>query len=86
MISRNSRLEPELSAMSVEQGFGVSLNGGQRGAEFVGDVGDKVATGFFDAFGFGEIAEDGNGAAIGQRSGGDVEGAAGNDGSGAGRS
>ena len=50
----------------------------------MGDVGDKVATRFFDALGFGEIAEDGDGASIGEGSGGYVEGAAGNDGSGAG--
>ena len=68
----------------VEQSFGVSLNGSERSAEFVGDVGDEIAAGFFDALGLGEIAEHGDGAAIGQRRGGDIEGAAGNDGGGAG--
>ncbi len=47
------------------------------------DVGDEIAASFFDALGFGEVAEHGDGAAIGQGRGGDVEGAAGNDGSGA---
>src|SRR4029077_6402709 len=68
----------------VEESLRVSLNGGQWSAEFVGDVCDKVATRFFDALGFGEIAEHGDGASIGEWGGGDVEGAAGNDGGGAG--
>ena len=67
----------------VEESFGVSLNGSQGSAEFVRDVGNEIAASFFDALGFGEIAEHGDGAAIGQGSGGDVEGAAGNDGGGA---
>ena len=69
----------------VEQGFGVSLNRSQRSAEFVRDVGDEIAAGFLDALGLGEIAKHGDGAAIGQRGGGDIEGAARNDGGGAGR-
>ena len=64
---------------AVEQGFRIALNGSERRAQFVGNVGDEVAAGFFHALGFGEVAEHGDGAAIGQRSGGDVEGAAGND-------
>ena len=67
MISRNSRVGPEFSELSVEQGFGVSLNRSQRSAQFVGDVGDEIAAGFFDALGFGEVAEHGDGAAVGQR-------------------
>ena len=50
----------------------------------MGNVGDEIAASFFDALGFGEIAEHGDGAAIGQRRGGDIEGAAGDDGGGAG--
>src|SRR5580700_6487286 len=68
----------------VEQGFGVSLNRGLGRAEFVGNVGDEIAAGFFDALGFGQIAEHGDGAAIGQGCGGNVVGAAGNDRRGAG--
>ena len=83
MISRNSRVGPEFSE-DVEQSFGVSLNRREWRAEFVGDVGDEIAAGFFDALGFGQVAEDGDGAAIGQGRGGDVEGAAGDDRGGAG--
>src|SRR6202007_1101692 len=68
----------------VEEGFGVSLNGGERGAQLVGDVSDKIAASFLYTLGLGEIAENGDGATIGQGSGGDVESAAGNNGSGAG--
>ena len=50
----------------------------------MGNVGDEVAASFLDALGFGEVAEHGDRAAIGQRGGGDVEGASGNDRSGAG--
>src|ERR1019366_2456211 len=58
----------------VEECFGVSLNGGQGRAEFVGDVGDEIAAGFFHALGFGEIAEHGDSTAIGEGRGGDVDG------------
>ena len=84
MISRNSRVGRGIFGSSVEQGFGISLNRSQRRAEFVGNVGDKIAARFFHALGFGEIAEHGDGAAIGQGSGGHIEGAAGNNGGGAG--
>ena len=67
----------------VEQGFGVSLNRSQRGAEFVRDVGDEVATGLFDPLGLGEVAQDGDGASIRKWSGGDVEGVTRDDGGGA---
>ena len=84
MISRNSRLWSGIVGAEVEESFGVSLNRGQRGAELVGDVGNEIAAGFFDALGLGQIAQHSDGAAIGQRGGGDIEGAAGDDGSGAG--
>ena len=60
----------------VKQSLGISLNRGQRRPQFVGNVGDKVATGLFHALGFGEIAKHGDRAAIGQWGGGDIEGAA----------
>ena len=43
----------------------------------MGNVGNKIAAGFVDTLGFGEIAEHGDSAAIGQGRGGDIEGAAG---------
>ena len=84
MISRNSRCGPELSRTEIEQRFRVSLNRSQRSAEFVGNVGDEIATGFLDALGLGQVAEHGDSAAVGQRSGGDIEGATRDDGGGAG--
>src|SRR5579871_5834067 len=70
----------------VEQSLGISLNGSERGTQFMGDIGDEIAAGFLDALGLGEVAQDGNSAAIGQGRSGDVVGAAGNDRSGARRS
>ena len=69
---------------AVQKGFGVALDRSQGRTEFVGDVGDEVAASFFDALGFGKVAEDGDGSAAGQRGRGDVEGASGEDGDGAG--
>jgi len=53
----------------VEQGFGIALDRSERGAQFVGNVGDEIAAGFFDALGFGKIAKHGDSATIGQRRG-----------------
>ncbi len=69
---------------AVEQGFGVALNGSQRRAQFVGDVGNKVATGLLDPFGLGQVAQNGHGAAARHGSGGHVESASGDDGRGPG--
>ena len=49
---------------AVEQGFRVALNRSERRAQFVGNVGDEIAAGFFHALGFGEIAEHGDRAAV----------------------
>src|SRR5215468_388009 len=46
------------------------------------NIGDEVAAGLLDALGFSEIAKNGNNAAVGKRRGGDVEGAAGDNGGG----
>ena len=61
---------------TVEKSLGVSLDRSQGRAEFVGNVGDKIAAGFFDALSLGEVAQHGDGAAVGQGSGRNVEGAA----------
>ena len=74
---------PELSGRGVEQSFGVSLNRGERRAEFVRDVGDEIAARFFDALSLGEITKHGDDAPVGQGGCGYVEGPAGNDGGGA---
>src|ERR1700733_16092121 len=68
----------------VEQGFRIALDGREGRAQFVGNVGDEVAASFLHPLGLGEIAEHGDGASTGQGRGGHVEGAAGNNGSGAG--
>ena len=69
---------------AVEQSFGVALDGSQRSAQFVRDVGDEVAAGLFHALGFGEVAQHSHGAAAGHGRGGHIESAARQDGSGAG--
>src|SRR5580765_7023031 len=61
---------------AVEQSFGVALDGRQRGAQLVRNVGDKIAAGFFHAFSLSEVAEDGDGAAAGHWRSGYVEGSA----------
>src|SRR5258708_3807756 len=75
----------DIVGSAVEQCFRIALNRRERRTQLVGNVGDEVAPGFFDALGFGEVAKHGDGASIGQRGGGYVEGAAVNDGGGAGR-
>ena len=61
----------------VEQGFDVAGDGGERGAELVGDVGDEVALGALDLLDAGDVVEDGDGAAAGHGGGVDLEDAAG---------
>src|ERR1700757_2979193 len=43
---------------AANQGFRKALNGGQRGAEFVRDVGDKVAADALKAAQFGDVMKD----------------------------
>ena len=69
---------------AVEQSFRIALNRGERRAQFVGNVGDEVAAGFFDALGFGEVAEHGDGTSSRKRGSGDIESAPRDDRSGAG--
>ena len=66
-----------------EEGFDVAGDGGERGAQLVGDVGDEVAAGFLSALDFGDVMENGDGSAIGGGRGADFKGAAGDDGDGA---
>ena len=47
---------------AVEQRFDVALDEGQRGAEFMADVGDELLAGVFELLEAGEIVEDQNGA------------------------
>ena len=60
---------------AVQQGFGVALDGSQRRAQFVRDIGNEVATGLLHPFGLGKVAQDRHGAAAGHRRGGHIEGA-----------
>src|SRR5579863_3649864 len=66
---------------TVEQGFGVALNGGQRRPQLVGNVGNEIATGFLHPLGLGQVTQNGNGAAPGHGSGGYIESTARNNGS-----
>ena len=66
-----------------EEGLDVAGDRGERSAEFVGDVGDEIAAGFFGALDFGDVMEDGDGSAIGRGRGADFKGAARDDGDGA---
>ena len=65
---------------TVEQSLGVTLNGSQRRAQFVRDVGDKVATRLLHSLGFGKVAQHRHGAAARHGCSGDIEGPSGNDG------
>src|SRR5580658_5429025 len=67
---------------TVEQGLGIALNGGQRRPQLVGNVGYEIATGFLHPLGFGQVTQDGNGASPRHGSGGYIEGATWNNGSG----
>src|SRR5213075_2240708 len=64
---------------SVEQGFGVALNGGQWRAQFVRNVGDEIAARLLHALGLGKIAQDSNRSSSRHRRCRHVEGAAGDD-------
>ena len=70
---------------AVENSFGVALDGGQGRAEFVRDVGDEIAPGFFHTLGLGEIAQHSHCSAPRHGSRGDVKGPAGDDGDRTGR-
>src|ERR1700722_5131691 len=61
-----------VSGSRVEQSFGVALDGSQGCAEFMGNIGDKVATSFFHALSFGKVAKHRDGAAARQRGGSDI--------------
>ncbi len=67
---------------AVEQGLGVALNGSQRSAQFVRDVGNKIAARFLHPLGLGKITQHGHRAAAGHGRGGHVEGASRQDGCG----
>ena len=75
MISTNSRDFPE--AATVEQGLGVALNGGQRRAQLMGDIGDEIAPRLFHPLDVGLIVQYGDRATAGHGSSGHVEDAAG---------
>ena len=74
MTSRKSR--EWLFSGAVQQGFGITLNGSQRRAQLVRYVGDEIAAGLLDAFGFGLVAQHRHRAASGQGSRSHIEGAA----------
>ncbi len=57
----------------LEEGFDVAGDGGERGAQLVGDVGDEVAAGLLGALDLGDVVEDGDGSAIGSGRGIDFE-------------
>ncbi len=61
---------------TVEQGFGVSLNGSQRGAQFVRDVGNEIAACLFYPLGLGKITQHGYRPPARHGGSGHVEGAA----------
>ena len=42
---------------AAQQGFGIAANGRERSAEFVGDVGDKIAAHAFEAFDPGDVMQ-----------------------------
>ena len=60
----------------LDEGFNVALDGGERSAEFVADVGDEVAAGFLGGFDAGDVVEDDERAAAGQGGGIDLKDAA----------
>src|SRR5258707_12859311 len=67
----------------VEQRLDVSGDGGERGAEFVGDVGYEVALGALDLLDAGDVVQDGDGATAGHGRSVDLEDASGHKGGGA---
>ncbi len=47
---------------AAAQGFGITTDDGDRGAQFMGDIGDKIAANGFEAFNLADIMKDGNNA------------------------
>src|SRR5579864_7428492 len=66
---------------TIEQGFGIALNRGQRRPQLVRNVGNKIATSFLHALGFGQVTQNGNGASPRHWRGGYIECATWNNGS-----
>ena len=66
----------------VEEGFNVSGDGGKRGTEFVGDVGDEVTLGALDLLDAGDVVQDGDCSTAGHGRGVDFEDATGEEGGG----
>ena len=67
-----------LRVHSVQQGLGISLDRGQRGAQFVRDVGDEIAARRLDAFRLGEVVQNGDQTAGGHGGNGGRKHASGN--------
>ena len=57
----------------LDQGLDVTLNGGERGAQFVADVGDKLAAGFFRGIDAGDVVKHGQRSAGRHGNGMDLE-------------
>ena len=51
---------------AIKQGFCISLNRGERRAQFVRNISNKIAPRLFHALGFGEITQDRHRPAAGQ--------------------
>ena len=52
---------------AVEQRFGIAADGGERGSQFVRDVGDEIPADTLQAFEFGDVVQDGQRSAGGGR-------------------
>ena len=65
---------------AIEQSLGVALNGSQRRAQFVRDVGDEIAARLLNSFGLGQVTQHGYRPAARHGRGSHVESASGNDG------
>ena len=57
MMPRNSRVVSGLRVRVLDQRLHVALDGGERGAQFVADVGDKLAAGFLRGLDAGDVVQ-----------------------------
>ena len=65
IVVRNSRALTGISSVVFKQCFNVAGNGGQRRAQFMGDVSDEIAPRLFGPLDLGHVMQDGDRAAIG---------------------
>ncbi len=77
MTPRNSQRGLRAGVGIFDERFHVALDGSERRAQFVADVGDEFAAGFLRGLDAGDVVEHDQRAARGQRRGVDLEDAAG---------